>query len=191
MKSILTAVLAGTVLFHVPVFAAEVEGVKLPDKVRVSEAGPDLLLNGAGTRTRFFVKVYVGALYLQQKKTSAEAVLADAGPKRVAMHMTREVSAERLFAGLEEGINNNSAPEQVAGFAPQMKQFEGIFRAVKAARTGDVFFLDLLPGSGTRVSVNGEVKGTIAGDEFARALVRIWLGEQPADASLKRAMLGG
>jgi long-chain acyl-CoA synthetase len=189
MRSILTAVLAGTVLFHVPVFAAEVEGVKLADKVQVD--GADLVLNGAGTRTRFFVKVYVGALYLQQKKTTAEAVLADAGPKRVAMHMTREVAAERLYAGLDDGIKGNHAPEQVAKFGPQMRQFEAIFQSVKAARAGDVFLLDLLPGGGTRVIVNGQDKGTIPGDDFARALLRIWLGDNPVDGSLKRAMLDG
>jgi long-chain acyl-CoA synthetase len=137
------------------------------------------------------VKVYVGALYLQQKKTTAEAVLADAGPKRVAMHMTREVAAERLYAGLDDGIKGNHAPEQVAKFGPQMRQFEAIFQSVKAARAGDVFLLDLLPGGGTRVIVNGQDKGTIPGDDFARALLRIWLGDNPVDGSLKRAMLGG
>jgi len=62
---------------------------------------------------------------------------------------------------------------------------------VKAAKSGDLILLDYLPGTGTRVTVRGEDKGTIPGEEFNRALLRIWLGNQPADASLKRAMLGG
>ena len=170
-------------------FAAEIEGVKLADKAQVGDA--ELVLNGAGVRTRFFFRVYVGALYLQKKAGRAEAVLGDAGTKRIAMHMLREVTAARLYAGLEEGIRDNSPAEQVDQFGPQMKQFQGIFEAVKAARAGDIFFLDYTPGSGTRVVVNGETKGTIAGEEFHRALLRIWLGEQPVDASLKKAMLGG
>jgi hypothetical protein len=72
-----------------------------------------------------------------------------------------------------------------------VKQLEGIFNAVKTAKPGDVILLDYVPGSGTRVVVNGEAKGTVAGEEFNRALLRIWLGDQPADASLKKAMLGG
>ena len=32
--------------------AADVEGVKLADKVRVNDSGPELVLNGAGVRTR-------------------------------------------------------------------------------------------------------------------------------------------
>ena len=172
-----------------PAIAAEVEGVKLADKVQVGDA--ELALNGAGVRTRFFVRVYVGALYLQKKAGRADAVLGDGGAKRIAMHMLREVSAARLYAGLDEGIRDNHPAEQVAQFGPQMKQFQAIFDAVKAARAGDTFFLDYTPGNGTRVIVNGETKGTVAGDEFNRALLRIWLGEQPVDSSLKKAMLGG
>lgn len=171
--------------------AAEIEGVKLADKVRVSEAGPELLLNGAGVRTRAFFKVYVGALYLRQKAGGTQAVLADAGPKRVAMHMLRDLAAEQLFSALNDGLRNNHAPGELAKLEPQVKQLEGIFTALKAAKNGDVILLDFLPGTGTRVVVNGEARGTIPGEEFNRALLRIWLGEQPADGALKKAMLGG
>jgi long-chain acyl-CoA synthetase len=84
-------------LLALPAPAAQIEGVNVPDKVRLGEGGPELVLNGAGLRTRVFFKVYVGALYLQQKKTSADAVLADTGPRRIAMHLLRELTAEQLF----------------------------------------------------------------------------------------------
>lgn len=189
MKSLLTAVAASAVLFHVPAFAAEVEGVKLADKVQLD--GTNLVLNGAGVRTRVFFRVYVGALYLQQKTTGADAVLADAGAKRVAMHVMRDLTAEQLFSALKDGLAANHSPEQLAKMEPQVKQLEGIFNAVKAAKSGDVILLDYLPGAGTRVTVNQDSKGTIAGEDFYRALLRIWLGENPVDASLKKAMLGG
>ncbi|MGH8634662.1 MAG: chalcone isomerase family protein [Burkholderiales bacterium] len=189
MRSIVTGIIAMAWLSLAPAFAAEVEGVNLADKVQLG--GSELALNGAGVRTRVFFKVYVGALYLQKKSGTTEAVLADAGAKRVAMHMLRDVEAEQLFSALNDGLKKNHAPDQLAKLEPQVKQLEGIFNAVKAAKKGDVILLDYLPGSGTRVTVRGEDKGTIAGEEFNRALLRIWLGEQPADASLKRAMLGG
>ena len=171
--------------------AAEIEGVKLAERLRVSDAGPELILNGAGVRTRVFFKVYVGALYLQKKENATDAVLADAGPKRVAMHLLRDLTAEQLFSALNDGLKNNHTPEQLAKLGPQLKQLEDVFNAVKAAKNGDVILLDYLPGAGTRVTVRGEDKGTIPGEEFNRALLRIWLGNQPADASLKKAMLGG
>ena len=43
----------------------------------------------------------------------------------------------------------------------------------------------------TRVTINGEVKSNIAGVEFYAALLRIWLGEKPAEAGVKKALLGG
>jgi len=191
MKFILTGVLWGAWLSLGSAFAAEVEGVKLADKLRVSDAGPELILNGAGVRTRVFFKVYVGALYLQKKENATDAVLADAGPKRVAMHLLRDLTAEQLFSALNDGLKNNHTPEQLAKLGPQLKQLEDVFNAVKAAKNGDVILLDYLPGAGTRVIVRGDDKGTIPGEEFNRALLRIWLGNQPADASLKKAMLGG
>jgi long-chain acyl-CoA synthetase len=170
-------------------FAAEIEGVKLADKAQVG--GSELALNGAGVRTRVFFRVYVGALYLQNKAGSTEAVLGDAGSKRIAMHMLRDLEAEQLLSAFNDGLKKNHAPGELAKLEPQVKQLDSIFAAVKAVKKGDAVLLDYLPGVGTRVTVRGEDKGTIAGQEFNRALLRIWLGDQPADVSLKKAMLGG
>lgn len=170
--------------------AAEVEGVKLADEVRVNDSGPELVLNGAGARTRVVFKVYVGALYLTQKRNTAAAILGDAGPKRVALHLLREVSAEQLFGALGDGLKNNHTPEHLAKLESQIKQLEGVFAKVKVLKSGDVVLLDYLAGNGTRVMVNGEVKGTVTSDEFFAALLRVWLGDKPAEDSLKKAMLG-
>jgi len=61
----------------------------------------------------------------------------------------------------------------------------------RAAKAGDVINIDFVPGAGTRVAINGEHRGVIPGREFNNALVDIWLGEEPADSKLKKAMLGG
>lgn len=190
-KQILTILLLIGVCNALMVRAAEVEGVKLMDKVRISESGPELVLNGAGVRTRMVFKVYVGALYLPQKRTTVEAVLGDNSARRVALHMLRDVGADQLFSALNDGLKNNNAPDQLAKIDAQIKQLEGIFAKAKAVKSGDVILLDYAPGAGTRVTVNGEAKGTIVSDEFNAALLRIWLGDKPAEASLKRAMLGG
>lgn len=191
MRSIAAALpaLALGAFISISAEGAEIEGVKLADKVQLG--GSELALNGAGVRTRVFFKVYVGALYLQKKASAPEAVLADSGPKRIAMHMLRDLTAEQLFSALNEGLKNNHAPGDLVKLEPQVKQLEGIFSAVKAAKIGDTILLDYVPGTGTRVVVNGDGKGTVAGEEFNRALLRIWLGDQPADAALKKAMLGG
>jgi len=171
--------------------AAELEGVKLPGTARVVEGGADLVLNGAGVRTRFFFRVYVGALYLGRKTPEANAVINDPGAKRIALHMLRELSAEQFVSALEEGLKKNHSAEQLAKLDASVKQLRAIFDAVKVAKESDSIYIDSLPGTGTRITVNGAVKGTIAGEEFNRALLRIWFGENPADSDLKKGMLGG
>ena len=54
----------------------------------------------------------------------------------------------------------------------------------------DEVWLDYIPGHGTVVTIRGEQKGIIEGADFYTALLDIWLGEKPADKSLKKAMLG-
>lgn len=173
-----------------PAAAAEVEGVKLPDRVRLGDTGPELALNGAGVRTRLFFRVYVGSLYLQQKRDAADAVLADVGAKRVGMHMLRDLDAAQLLSALNDGLKNNHTAEELAKLEPQRRQLEGIFAAVKEVKSGDIVLLDYVPANGTRVVVNGATKGVIPSEEFNRALLRVWLGAQPADEALKKAMLG-
>ena len=172
-----------------PAGAAEVEGVKLADKARVSDNGAELVLNGAGVRTRLLFKIYVGALYLQQKQAAPEAIVADAGAKRVALHLMREVSSEQFFGALNDGLKSNHTPEQLAKIEPQIRQLEAIFGSVKSAKNGDVIFIDAV-ADGTRITINGEARGTIPGADFNRALLRIWLGAHPVDAALKKSLLG-
>lgn len=171
--------------------AAEFEGIKLPDSVRISEGGTELLLNGAGLRKRLLFRVYVGALYLQKKTGSANTAVNDAGAKRVMMHMLRDVPADQFADALEDGLKNNNPAEDLAKLEAQVKQLRAVFDAVKLAKSGDVILIDYLPGNGTRVSINGAVKGTIAGEDFNRALLRVWLGDRPADSDLKKGLLGG
>jgi long-chain acyl-CoA synthetase len=189
VKPLFFAVAAASALAIGAAPAAEIEGVKIPDRVTLGKT--ELVLNGAGLRTRAFFRVYVGALYLPQKTRSAQAALDEPGARRVAMHMLRDLAAEQLYSALNDGLKANHAPGELAKLEPQVKQLEAIFVAVKAAKTGDVILLDYVPGTGTRVTVNADARGTIPGEAFGRALLRIWLGEQPADAALKKAMLGG
>jgi len=171
--------------------AAEVAGVKLDDKLRLTPGGPELVLNGAGIRTRAIFKVYVAGLYLPEKKGTTGEVLALAGPKRVAMTMLRDLGAQQLSEALGEGIRNNSTAAEQEALKARTDELLTIMNALGEAKKGDAILLDFLPESGTRVMVNGQPRGKpIAGDDFYRALLRIWLGDKPVDGDLKQGMLG-
>lgn len=171
--------------------AAEVAGVKLEDRLRLAPGGPELVLNGAGIRTRVFFKVYVAGLYLAEKKGTPNEVIALPGQKRVSMTMLRDLSAQQLSDALVEGIRNNSNAAEQEALKGRIDELVAIMNAIGEAKTGDRIQLDFLPDSGTRVVLNGEPRGKpIAGEDFYRALLKIWLGDKPVDGDLKQGMLG-
>ena len=171
--------------------AAELAGVKVDDKVKLSASGPDLVLNGAGLRTRYKFKVYVAALYLPEKKPSATEVIALKGPKRVQLWLMRDVEADQMSTALIEGLNANLSAAELEKSKAQIQQLNATLVALRELKEGDVMTFDLLPGAGTRISVNGRLLGTpIAGDDFHVALLKIWLGDNPVQADLKKALLG-
>ena len=101
--------------------AVEIKGVKVDETAQVG--GSALVLNGAGLRQKMVFKVYVGALYLAQKQADATAVINDTGNKRVSMHFLRELSAEALLKGMNEGFTDNNNAAEMAAIEPQMKRF--------------------------------------------------------------------
>lgn len=166
--------------------AADVEGVKIPDEDQ------KLVLNGAGLRKRAFFKVYVIGLYLPEKKTAATEVLGAPGAKRVLIHMMRDVDAGQFSDALRDGLAENLGDAEFKGVLPSMNRLADMMDQVKQAKTGMRFTLDWVPGSGTLLSANGKALGpAIAGEDFYRALLKIWLGDKPVQADLKAALLGG
>ena len=167
--------------------ALEIKGVKVDETAQVG--GNALVLNGAGVRTKAIFKVYVAALYLAQKTSDANAVINDTGNKRVSMHMLRELSAEKLLNALDEGFTANNSAAEMTAIEPQMKAFRAMMTSAKSVKEGDVILLDYT-SSGTQINLNGKALGAVEGAAFNQALLRVWLGAKPVDASLKKAMLG-
>ena len=168
--------------------AAEVSGVKVDDKASIN--GTELLLNGAGMRTRLIIKVYVGALYVPQKATTAQAVLGKDQHRRIALYLQRDIDYEQLVETLRAGLAENNSQADLDAIKPQIDDFTKIFASVGQAKSGQVVTIDYVPGTGTRIALDGAAKGTIAGENFNRALLKVWLGDNPVQESLKKAMLG-
>lgn len=173
--------------------AVEVEGVNLAEKARLTKGGPELVLNGAGVRHKMaFFKIYVGALYLTAKGTSAEDIIKDPGAKRVLMHVIAdEISAKELIASLNNSLAANHIPAELALIESRIRDLNTMMYAVGSLKKGAVVLLDYIPGRGTRITVDGQEKITIKGEDFFQALLRIWIGSRPVDGRLRDAMLGG
>lgn len=188
MKSLLFA------LFMLPGLAlaapgAEIAGVKFEDTARVGDA--DLTLNGVGLRSRFLVKVYAMALYLAERQGNADAVLQHKGGKRVRMVLVRDITARQLVDALNEGVVKNAAPAELEAIKQRLAEFANAMLEVGEAKSGTTVLLDYLPGKGTRVLVGGQQRGRdIPGEDFYRALLKVWLGDKPVQDDLKAALLG-
>ncbi len=183
------ALVLAAMLACAPLHAAEVAGVKVEETAHV--AGTALKLNGAGLRGKAFIKVYVMGLYLAEKKSSAPDVFAAAGPKRILIHMLRDVDSGSFSDAMEEGIRDNHSELEVQAFAPRMKLLNALMHEVKQASSGMLIELDWVPGTGTQVRFRGTPHGKpIPGEDFYRALLRIWLSDRPVSTDLKKALLG-
>ena len=170
-----------------PVSAAEVAGVKINDQESV--AGADLALKGAGLRKRFFVQVYAIGLYVADRKADP---IVQGGAKRVAIHMLRDVDADSFAKALVDGMRPNHDEATMKGLEPRIAQLNAIMAGMKEAKKGMAIALDWVPGAGTQVTIDGKAAGKpIEGEDFYRALLRIWVGEKPVQDDLKKALLGG
>ena len=187
--SLLTLIAGTAVALAAPAaLALDVAGQSIPDKLKLGNA--DLVLNGAGIRTRAFFKVYVGALYLPEKKTAAADALASKGAKRVALHLLRDLTAGQTGGALDNLADNLSDAEREA-FKGRIADLKATMEAVGAAKEKSIITLDFAPDAGMRIALDGVQKGkTIAGEDFYRALLKLWLGDKPVDSALKSGMLG-
>lgn len=170
------------------VYAAELEGVKLDEQLQLDTH--QLTLNGAGLRKKYFFKVYVAGLYLSAKRNSGELILADGGAKRMAFHLLREVSGKQMLEAINEVLPANHTAEEMKALEARLAELSKIFGSVATLKKGEVILFDYLPGSGTRITIAGQEKGRIEGADFNRALLKVWVGDKPAQADMKQTLLG-
>jgi hypothetical protein len=185
LASLLISLMACTVL---PAAAYEIAGVDIPDSIELADSDSGLLLNGAGIREKFFLDIYVGALYLPSRTSDADAILAGSGPASVLMHfLYSEVSRQKITEGWRDGLRANITADEMQAIQAALDKFNTLFLDV---RKGDVIRIDYRPPSGTAVRINGEWRGSVADKTFFRSLLKVWLGTKPVSRSLKKAMLG-
>lgn len=167
-----------------------VEGARYDQSIVLG--GQPLVLNGVGVRKRLVFDIYVGGLYVGKKAARTEELVGQPGPKRVALRFLRDVEGDLFVNSLHVGLKANHSEAELARWQGQIGVLTTTIKTIALARRGDTVYFDYTPQDGTRVSVNGVTRGPlIPGEDFYAAVLRVWLGEIPADAGLKKGMLGG
>ncbi len=185
------AVLAVSSLSVMSASAQTVEVGNVKYESAVDLAGQKLQLNGAGIRYKFVVKVYTAGLYLTTKAGTTAEVLSAPGPKRIHISMLRDIDGNELGKLFAKGMEDNALREEFVKSINGVLKLSEIFASRKQLNNGDNFSVDYVPGLGSTVLLNGKAIGeTIKEPEFFSALLRIWLGDKPADSGLKDALLG-
>lgn len=181
-KLILAATL---VLAATAASAATVAGVKIADSTDVN--GQKLVLNGAGLRKKFVIKVYTGALYLPAKQASPTAILAADTTREMVMHFVFDVDKGKIAEAWEEGLEAN-VPSAGADVKTNFKLLSSWMEDMK---DGQELKMTYVPGTGTTVVVNGKTKGTLSGKATADAILSTWIGAKPGPGNdFKKAVLG-
>ncbi len=169
-----------------PAQAKEIGGASLPESLTLGKE--QLSLNGAGLRTKIFIKVYAGGLYTRKKETDARKIIDADEPMAIRMNFIYNgVSHDSLIDAWNEGFAV-AAGGNLSHIKDRVDKFNAFF--TEAARKGDIYDIIYTPEEGASVYIKGNLKGTIKGLDFKKALFAIWLGEKPADNSLKQGMLG-
>ncbi|MEO8154782.1 MAG: chalcone isomerase family protein [Rhizobacter sp.] len=153
--------------------------------------GTPLQLNGAGTRYKAIFKVYDMGLYTAKHVSTPEELLALPGPKRLQFTALRELPGTDLGRLFIKGLSENSSNEMVQKHTISTTRFIEIFSGKSKLLPGETFAMEFLPGKGTQFYIVGKPQGEPVGDaEFFSMVLKIWVGNSPADSSLKDALLG-
>ncbi|TNF35433.1 MAG: hypothetical protein EP329_06200 [Deltaproteobacteria bacterium] len=186
-KSLFGALSAAAVLvlLAAPASAKKCEDVTMPNTVEVD--GVKLVLNGMGIReaTVFNVNVYIAGLYVEEKSTSAQAILDAEGPRRLVLRFVRDVDREDIVDAFSEGFGH---AKNAGALMPRVQR---LLAMMKDAKDGVSWTFTYTPANGLEVKLGGAVKGTIEGADFTKAFLNIWIGSKPPNKGLKTGLLGG
>ena len=174
-----------TALATLPARAATLAGVTLPDKA--DAGGQSLVLNGLALRTKFFIKVYVGGLYLTHKERDAGKVFAEDAARRQVLSFLYSVKASQMCDAWKDGLAANTPKAS----AEVKKNFDTLCSWMEDIPKGMTMTLTYVPGQGTAVEVNNKPKGTLPGKATADAILATWIGPKPDPGEdFKKGVLG-
>jgi hypothetical protein len=179
---LLAALLLPTTTAH----AGKVGGISMPDTLKASHS--NLVLNGAGIRTKFFLKLYVGGLYLANPSHNAAGIIEADAPMAIRLHIISSmITSKRMEKATREGFAN-ATRGNISPIQPQIEEFIAVFK--EKINDQDIYDLIYTPSKGVEVYKNDSLRATIKGLAFKQAMFGIWLCDRPAQKSLKKDMLG-
>ncbi len=174
--------------------AVELEGVELAETI--TAYGQKLVLNGAAVRKRGYFKADVTALYLPEKRTTAEAVMKLNGIRRIQLNILREFTSSTISRIFLADFQQAASDEEFKKLIEVVGTIGAAYSNVKRVVRGDVVNLDWVPGKGWMATHNGrQLTGDGSGavsinNELAyQVYLRMYIGPA-APEDMRNGLLG-
>jgi len=183
----LAAIMLSTPAISEAATAKKIAGYNFP--ATIEHAGQSLTLVGVGLRSKWFKKVYAIGVYQKTPIRTAQHIINSREPKVLWLHMLRNISGDKMRAGIDDGINDNVSAATRKRISAQVDKLK---RAMppKLTNKANIRFA-YAPGKGVALSFNNRTQAAFRGAAFMRSVWSIWFGRRPADKDLKRGVLKG
>ncbi len=162
--------------------AEQIVGVNFQETYK--DEGISMTLQGTGLKTVVFFKAFVAGFYTDG--VDQKVVLGQTA-KRIEVEYFVKIPGKKLNNFTIDTMKKNVTNEQFNKIASEVDLMGQYFVDLKP---GDRFSLTYIPGVGTKFAHNDQLTGVIKGNDFAKALFSVWIGEKPFDQNLKNQILG-
>ncbi len=170
--------------------AATLEGQRFDDTVVLADR--TLRLNGLGLRGVAWVKAFVAGLYLSAPTRDAAQALAMPGPKRIRLKVMLDAPSKELTRSLTKRIRKYEPAEVQQRLGGRLDQLAALLDGIGDLKVGDTLDLDYLPGRGVQLQHNSRPVGqAVPGEDLYRAVLKIFVGDNPVDPRMKQGMMRG
>ena len=161
-------------------------GVSFP--IVLSKNNIGFVLNGTGVKSRWFLDLYVAALYLPHKSKDDSYIVNCDCPFVLKIVVTSSWVSAKNFKNSVDYYFNESLNGKIGPLQDKIELFKKSFG--NEININDEIDLVYHPNIGLKTYINGVYKNTISGLEFKRELAKLWLGDKPLDLNLKNGLLG-
>lgn len=166
-------------------------GVEFADSVSIIDddgQSIDLDLNGVGKKRVLFFNVFFAALYLEQTSQHGEAIIQSNQHKVGIIHATMNIDKDQLVDMWEEEFERLCGePADCSRLRPHHDQFLSYARDVQK---GERLYLITFPDRFEFEVNQSETFPPIMSADYSRLLQSSLIGVDPADAELKKGLLG-
>lgn len=181
LMAIGTVLLTTTTLYSIETFQDSASKTVFPREVSFDIGGTKhtLQATGSSTRTKFFVKVYSLANYIENPvKTNLDELLHQTldenTVRQFTIHWLRDIDEEKIKSGFVESIQKISTPAEFASFKDAITEYLKVYK--NGIKNNDLVILRWLPDGTLHVMKNDQQTGEIKNNAFARTVWNVSVG---------------